>query len=442
MSTFDLDQSLRQRIANARLLAEDGQVLQAELVALAVLDVLPTQAEALSLLVELALQRGDAPRAVSFLEVVVRAHPGSTRAAMDLAMVQLHADQPRAAQATLETVLAVVPSDHVAWLMLSQVRSGLGQSRGALQAQFEAVTRAQRSGQWLDETSTPPQLLDAVVVAIERIRGNRRELLVAMVDDMREVHGPLALQRVDRALAGYLRDWDSTPSDPRQRPKFFFFPGLPNPPYHDPYLQPWARQLQAAFPEIRHEALRIVEEDRRLPDFIPDHLPVEKYVSGVAPVPSWEAFFFFRHGERYDTNHARCPRTSTVLENIELCRIENQAPEILFSVLKPGSHINPHHGVSNVRLVMHLPLVVPPGCALNLIDHGEHRWTEGQLVMFDDTYLHEAWNRSSQTRIVLLMDCWNPHLMGIERSAVKRLIETITALKLADRAVRGVNRAE
>ena len=131
-----------------------------------------------------------------------------------------------------------------------------------------------------------------------------------------------------------------------------------------------------------------------------------------------------------------------MLENIELCRIENQAPEILFSVLKPGSHINPHHGVSNVRLVMHLPLVVPPGCALNLIDHGEHRWTEGQLVMFDDTYLHEAWNRSSQTRIVLLMDCWSPHLMGIERSAVKRLIESITALKLADRAARGVNRAE
>ena len=59
------------------------------------------------------------------------------------------------------------------------------------------------------------------------------------------------------------------------------------------------------------------------------------------------------------------------------------------------------------------------------------------MVMFDDTFLHEAWNRSDQTRIVLLMDCWNPHLTSVEKRAVKQLIETIGGLHEADRAPKG-----
>lgn len=53
--------------------------------------------------------------------------------------------------------------------------------------------------------------------------------------------------------------------------------------------------------------------------------------------------------------------------------------------------------------------------------------------MFDDTYLHEAWNRSDATRIVLLMDCWNPHLTEVERHAVQQLLEIISGLHVADR---------
>jgi aspartyl/asparaginyl beta-hydroxylase (cupin superfamily) len=101
--------------------------------------------------------------------------------------------------------------------------------------------------------------------------------------------------------------------------------------------------------------------------------------------------------------------------------------------LRPGTHINAHHGVTNVRLVSHLPLIVPPDCALNLVDRGEHHWTEGKLVMFDDTYLHEAWNRSGQVRVILLMDCWNPHLTAVEKVALKELMETVTALHRSDR---------
>jgi len=236
-------------------------------------------------------------------------------------------------------------------------------------------------------------------------------------------------------LAGYLREWDATPPDPRQRPKFLFFPDIPCPPYHDPFLQPWARRLEDAFPILREDALRMLDEDKQLPNFVDfkEGDPIENVLTGDGPRPSWEAFFFYRHGKRYDKNHERCPRTSELLESIELCRIADEAPEILFSVLTPGTHIQPHYGVTNTRLVMHLPLVVPPDCALNLIDAGEHHWKEGELVMFDDTFKHEAWNRSSSTRIILLMDCWNPHLTDVEKVAVKKMIETISALHLSEK---------
>jgi aspartate beta-hydroxylase len=93
-------------------------------------------------------------------------------------------------------------------------------------------------------------------------------------------------------------------------------------------------------------------------------------------------------------------------------------------VLAPGTHILPHHGVTNARVVTHLPLIVPEACALRAGGE-EHAWQEGRCITFDDTFEHEAWNRSEQTRVVLIIDNWNPHLSAVERNAVADLIEAI-----------------
>ena len=436
MTLDHLGPDVRQQLEHARQLESGGQVLQAESRYIALLKHWPGCVEASMRLAQMALGRDDSIRAIQLLQAANRVSPGNAQLAVELAVLLAHAEQLHEALETMEVALGHSPNDCAAWLLLGQLREASGDASGALKAWFQAVTRAQRAGQWTSEATTPTQILEAVVRAIEQVRLRRRELFFGAYDLLLQQHGAVALSRVERALTGYLHDWDSTPTDPRQRPKFFFFPDLPNTPFHDPYLQPWAEGLCSAFPRIRADALRVLEEDRRLPNFIPATSRVEDFVSGDGPAPSWEAFFFYRHGERYDANHRRCPDTSEALESIELCRVADQAPEILFSVLKPGSHINAHHGVTNVRLVMHLPLVVPQDCALNLVDRGEHRWEEGRPVMFDDTYLHEAWNRSGSTRIVLLMDCWNPHLSALERLAVKELIETISGLNEADRATR------
>jgi aspartate beta-hydroxylase len=80
--------------------------------------------------------------------------------------------------------------------------------------------------------------------------------------------------------------------------------------------------------------------------------------------------------------------------------------------------------VTTTRVVGHLPLIVPNDCTLN-VGGEEHAWQKGRAVVFDDTYLHEAWNRSNQVRVVLIFDLWNPYLDDPERLAVRDLIHSI-----------------
>jgi aspartate beta-hydroxylase len=408
---------------------------EADLEAKALLARQPGHPGASSLAARLAVHRGEPARAVSLLETAQRLHPGDTQVPVDLAIVHATAGRPREAVATLEALCERQPEAHEAWLLLASLLDATGDASGALWACFEAVTRARRAGRWIDDETTPQALQPMVFAAFERLERQRRDLYFASFASVRADHGDAAVQRIDRALRGFLKEIDTTPADPRQRPRFLFVPDLPHQPYHDPALQPWADTLRQAFPQIREEALRVIAEDAGLEDFIkaPGGRGARDHLGGTAAEPVWEAFFFYRHGRRYDEHHARCPQTSAVLESIELCRIADQSPEICFSVLRPGTHILPHYGVTNLRLVMHLPLVVPPDCALNVTDGGSHAWQEGRLVMFDDTFQHEAWNRSSSSRVILLMDCWNPHLTPVERDAGRRLVETITRLGQARR---------
>jgi len=95
---------------------------------------------------------------------------------------------------------------------------------------------------------------------------------------------------------------------------------------------------------------------------------------------------------------------------------------VFFSILKAGAHIPAHTGVTNVRSVVHLPLIVPEGCEFRV--GGETRpWRAGEAFAFDDTSEHEAWNRSGDDRAVLIIDVWNPHLSEHERSMVGQLYE-------------------
>jgi aspartyl/asparaginyl beta-hydroxylase (cupin superfamily) len=103
-------------------------------------------------------------------------------------------------------------------------------------------------------------------------------------------------------------------------------------------------------------------------------------------------------------NIAACPQTWRICQNIP------GLITVMFSILEPGKHLPPHRGPYNGVLRLHLGLIVPePREQLGIRVGSEvYRWREGQAVIFDDAYEHEAWNRTDHTRVVLFVDFVKP----------------------------------
>ena len=101
--------------------------------------------------------------------------------------------------------------------------------------------------------------------------------------------------------------------------------------------------------------------------------------------------------------------------------LPGRSPAAMFSNLQPRTRIPPHTGVANVRLVTHLPLILPGGCGFRV--GGETReWKIGEAWVFDDTIEHEAWNNSDETRVILICDVWSPYLSPDEQRLVGQVM--------------------
>src|SRR5581483_1934623 len=115
----------------------------------------------------------------------------------------------------------------------------------------------------------------------------------------------------------------------------------------------------------------------------------------------WKVFIF-RKGfdpqniEHYPDNRNRCPETSAILDSIP------GVTSAAFSRLLPGTHLWPHR-CNNTRVRCHLGLIVVDGCAIN-VGGMVQGWEEGKCMIFNASYLHEAWNCNTLPRTVLLVD--------------------------------------
>jgi aspartyl/asparaginyl beta-hydroxylase (cupin superfamily) len=116
----------------------------------------------------------------------------------------------------------------------------------------------------------------------------------------------------------------------------------------------------------------------------------------------WDVFVLYGFGRRLARNCELCPVTTRVVE---------QVPGMVtagFSVLAPGTHIRPHVGYTTQVLRCHLGVVVPDADCMLRVGSETRSWREGECLIFDDTVEHEAWNRSSAPRTVLLLDFTRP----------------------------------
>jgi aspartate beta-hydroxylase len=416
--------ALREQALNG---LRSGDVVSAEQAFVRLLEVAPDDLEALQFLAGRHLMRGDAVHAVALLLRAASLNPDNPHIQHQLGSAQLAAGDRQSALASLRRCVDAAPNMFVARLRLGIVLEQLGDRPRALLAYFGAVNSAQAQGRWMSDATTAPGLQEAVKHAIQFIDVGRRQTFDAVLEPLRQRYGRTELSRVEQCLSIYLGEQPAPLPDPRQKPKFLYFPGVPSQPYYPTMRFPWQADLEAASETIREELRAVLSENQPLLPFLGEQSAEElrgHLRSSSSQPAAWDAYFFYRHGDRFDEHCDRCPRTTALLDSLPLVRIRDHAPETLFSVLKPGTHILPHRGVTNTRLVTHLPLIVPPDCAINV--GGElHEWQEGRCVSFDDTFEHEAWNRSGETRVVLILDSWNPDLTEVERVAVTDLVEAI-----------------
>lgn len=414
----------------ARRLLSEGKVAEAERACELVLEHSPDAVEALNVCAIASLRDAKNYRAIAMLERAIGIAPEDPVTRHNLGRAYESVGRIDDAIAALERSVQLRPVYHVARIRLASLLEQQGEVDRAVLNYARALDDAQRQGRWLDAAGTPASLRPYVQRAVLAVRNHRSAALHRLVADLEARYGRDEMARVAQGVAIYLKEQVPVYPDPRQQPTFLYVPGLPPAPYFDRALFPWIDELEACTDAIRNELLAVLPSEAGRERVFGSEELEQQNLRGEHEPPTWNGYYFYRHGERREENCARCPATTAAIDQLPLSAVPGHGPEVLYSVFTPGTHLLPHQGVTNTRVVGHLPLIVPPDCALNV--GGElHEWQEGRVVVFDDTYEHEAWNRSDRTRVVMIFDLWNPHLSAAERAAITDVILDISGFRKA-----------
>jgi len=413
-------------VESARQSVQTGQLQQAASLYTQLLQLDPQHPEALKFFATQALSSGQFSQSIELLQRALANSPGDASLHKNLGLAYRGRGELPEALSAFDAALQLKPDYPVALLNKGAVLEQTGRHQEALSIYLEALSLAGNIGLLAQMPKLPAGLRQLLVHAIDVVQQARAEHLKQMLAPLRMQHAAAEFTRVDHCLRMYLGQEPLTIGHPMQRPTFITFPGIPSHAWFERTDFPWLDNIESHTPEIRAELAQVLHADQGFRPFIemPREHPGTAYWEALNYSPNWNAFFFYRDGRRFDDNCRRCPITSKLLDSLPLSRVAEHSPEVFFSVLKPGAYIPPHTGVINTRLVTHMPLIIPPDCGIRVGDE-TRGWKEGECIVFDDTFEHEAWNHSDQTRVVLIFDIWNPYLTNTEKQAMRIVVEEI-----------------
>lgn len=259
--------------------------------------------------------------------------------------------------------------------------------------------------------------------AVQATQAQHKLLQNELMAQLRARFGAQAMSRVMRCLA-IQHGRDSAPwAHPLQQPQMLYLPDVPPHAWFGRDEFDWVERVETAADAVREEVLALREKGQGFTPYVAHGEAAPEPMQHLAGSYDWHAFHLYASGDRKDANCARCPRTTELVEGLPLVKCHGTSPEVFFSLLQPGAHIKPHFGVANTKVAVHLPLVIPGGdCAIRVGEETRH-WTEGRCLIFDDSFEHEAWNRSDELRIVFIFEVWNPYLTTEECTAIEMLCE-------------------
>ena len=365
------------------------------------------------------LQSGQAAPARELLERAIQADSRNASLWVNLATalraLGLRDDEDRA----LQSALAIEPRHLFALLAKAELLELRGKSKAAATAYNNALQTLQPNAR------LPNVLREPIAKALAAVRRNDEALAAHVSQALGEVrarHDAGSRDRAEHGLAALLgkrRIYHPQSS-------FLHIPKLPAHEFYPRDDFAWLAEFEAATPKIREECERVLREDSAaLEPYIsrPEGVPLDQWAE-LNQSRKWSAFFLWRDGQRVDAHADRCPVTAALLASAPLSQVPGYAPSAFFSILEAGAHIPPQSGVTNARLIVHLPLVVPPKCRFR-VGSDTREWEPGKAWVFDDSIEHEAWSESDVPRAILIFDTWHPSLTPAEREVIRTAVPAI-----------------
>jgi beta-hydroxylase len=175
---------------------------------------------------------------------------------------------------------------------------------------------------------------------------------------------------------------------------------------------PWVKHVEDNWTVIREELERVLDDHAGLANF----QDISKDQIEITDDDRWKTFFLYGYGFKAKLGVEMCPRTAALMEQIPGMKTA------MFSILSPRKHILDHRGPYKGVLRYHLGLIVPrdaENCRIRVGDDVRH-WEEGKSMIFDDTFNHEVWNETDETRVVLFVDVLRP--LPFPESLINRFI--------------------
>jgi aspartyl/asparaginyl beta-hydroxylase (cupin superfamily) len=163
---------------------------------------------------------------------------------------------------------------------------------------------------------------------------------------------------------------------------------------------PWVAHIEDNWGVIRDELQHVLEDRDALPNF----QDISKDQIEITDDDRWKTYFLYGYGFEAKLGVETCPRTAALMREIPGMKTA------MFSILSPRKHILDHRGPYKGVLRYHLGLIVPENAEACRIRVGEdiRHWQAGKSMVFDDTFNHEVWNDTDETRVVLFVDVLRP----------------------------------
>lgn len=363
-----------------------------------------------------ALRAGHGAAARAPLQAIADAGQANEQLWLLLAQACDLADDRAGARAALEQVIARDARNPYALAMMGDVLARDGDDRAAVA--------------WLDRALAVAEGVQRapadLVARLERAAATRTAITGRFAGAMTAA---LAKAGVDAAAAGdrfaeSIAIVAGQAQPMLQQPTSFYYPGLPQRAFYDRSEFAWVPALEAATDAIRAEAAAVLADPAGVAPYVAAEPGRPAKAHSLLNDARWSGFHLFDAGQPVPARAARCPATMQALAPLPLPQVAGRAPMVLFSILHGGTHIQPHTGMLNTRLICHLPLIVPADCRLRVGNH-TRAVEPGRTLIFDDSIEHEAWNNSPAVRVILLFEIWRPELNAAERAGLTALFEGV-----------------